>query len=195
MCSPQNSSIWPLVFRVVTIQRLRAESKRQPVTRRPRRTSPPRVRIFEAQASHHSRAPTRIAEALDEGLHDLRAVLRLSLRQQGVLDGRSERGPFNALGGPVGGNFLAAHAPDFLGIGLKEDAEEALAKLVDDPVFEGFGIACGTKSGFGERQHAADRFEQAELGERIRDPLRASRPGHLAWTVHRRRSILLGRRR
>src|SRR5271169_5076333 len=103
-----------------------------------------------ASFPHHAGTLAGITEGVDERFDNLLAVLRLFLRLQGVLDGRTERQPFNALGGPIRRNYLAGHSPDLLGVGLEENLEEPSAELVDDPVFECFGIGHGPKSRFGE---------------------------------------------
>ena len=67
----------------------------------------------------------------------------LPLAQKRVLDGRTERQALDPLRRPIGGNLAAAHPPHFLGVGLEKNAEQALAKLVGDPVLKGLGLRVG----------------------------------------------------
>ena len=89
------------------------------------------------------------------------------MRQDCVLDGAAEGEAFDALCRPISGDFFAAHAPDFFGVTLKEDIEEAFAKLVADPIFEVARIADRKETRFEPGQNAEDRFKDAELDQRL----------------------------
>jgi len=65
------------------------------------------------------------------------------MREKRVLDGGTERQALDPLRRPIGGDLAAAHPPHFFGVGLKEDAEQALAKLVGDPIFKGLRVGRG----------------------------------------------------
>ena len=58
------------------------------------------------------------------------------MRQQRMLEGRSQRESLDALHRPVGGDLAATHAPDLFGVGLEEDAEKPFTKLIDYPLLE-----------------------------------------------------------
>src|SRR5262245_31895584 len=87
-----------------------------------------RPNLGRAGLPHHTRAAARIAEGVEQRLDDRAILLRL-LRSDGVPDGGAQRQALDPLGGPVGGNLLAAHAPHFFGVSLEKDVEEPLAEL------------------------------------------------------------------
>jgi hypothetical protein len=73
-------------------------------------------------------------------------------------------------GRPVGRYLRAFHPPYFLGIGLEEYLEQAGAEAAGYPLLERFGFRRGVRLYLEIRQHAANRFEGAELEERIKGP-------------------------
>ena len=119
-----------------------AESKRQPYHFAAQQHLAAQFADFlRARFPHHSRAQSRIAEGVDQRLHNLLAVFEAFAGKQRVLDRRTERQALDPLRRPIGGNLSAAHPPHLLGVGLEEDTEQALAKLVGDPVFKGLRVA------------------------------------------------------
>src|SRR5271165_896209 len=109
-----------------------------------------RTHALGAGFPHHAWPATRIAEGINQRFDDFRSVFRLLLRQECILDCRTERESLDALRCPVGGDFLATHTPDFLGISLEEDIEQPLPELVDHPVLKRFWIFRGEQAGFAE---------------------------------------------
>ncbi len=61
----------------------------------------------------------------------------------------------------------AAHAPDLLGIGLEEDAEETGAELVRHPFLEIAGVRDGEEAALEIGEHARHGLEDAELHQRV----------------------------
>jgi hypothetical protein len=55
-----------------------------------------------------------------------------------VLDGGGEGEALDALGAPLGGDFVAGRAPDFFGVALEEGEVEFAAEAVDEEVFKTF---------------------------------------------------------
>ena len=96
-----------------------------------------------ARLPHHAGTQSRVAKRIDQSFDQLGLVPPASFGQQPILDRRCQRQTLDALGGPIGGNLLAAHAPHFFGVGLEKDSKEPRSKLVRDPVFEGLGMANG----------------------------------------------------
>ena len=78
----------------------------------------------------HAGAEARVVEGLDQGF-DLAAVA------QGIHHRGEKAQSMNALRGPIGANFGARNAPDFLGVGLEERAVEAVAEAIAHPLLEG----------------------------------------------------------
>src|SRR5207245_7476301 len=74
---------------------------------------------------------------------------------------------FDALRCPVGGNFLAAHPPDFFGVAFKENIKETPSELVGHPILEIAGIAHGQKPRFEPGKEAKGRLDNAQLDERF----------------------------
>ena len=122
-------------------------------------------RAVGGRLPHHARSLARIAEGVDERLDRLLPVCGLLLWEQRIENRGRQGKPFNPLGSPVGRNFTAAHPPDFFGVGLKEDAEQPLAKLVRDPVLESPRVLHGKEPGMGIRRHAPGRLNQAEVSQ------------------------------
>src|SRR5208282_2817045 len=120
-----------------------------------------------ARFPHHARPQPRIAESVDQRLDNLLAVFRFAAGKQRVLNRRSERESLNPLRGPIGGNLTAIHPPHLLGVGFEEDAEQALTKLVGDPVFEGLRVARGVEPRTHKRKHAECRLDQTEFRQRL----------------------------
>ncbi len=121
---------------------------------------------------HHAGAFTRILEALDQCLHDRRAVLpRSTPRQQRALErvhhGHTEVEPFDALRGPIRRDFVARHAPHLLGVGLEEDREQLFAELVAHPLVEGLRLRHRSRLGVGVGEHASRALDDAEIAQRL----------------------------
>ena len=126
-----------------------------------------RLHLFSARLPHHAGASPRIAEGIDEGFDYVCAVSVVTLRNQRILDGAAERKSFDALRGPVGGNFLAAHAPNFFRVTLEECVEEPFAELIAYPFFEIARIAHWEQARFHPRKHAKDRPEDPKFQQRF----------------------------
>ena len=122
-----------------------------------------RLRLFSTRFPHHAWTSAGITEGIDQRLDHFRSIAIVALRQQCVLDRAAKRKPFNALRGPVCGNFPAAHAPDLLGVALEESVEESSAELVAYPLFKVTRIADWEDASFQPGEHAKNRFEDAEL--------------------------------
>src|SRR5207237_9877811 len=75
---------------------------------------------------------------------------------------------FDALSGPIGGNFLAAHPPNFFSVTFEECVEEPFPELIADPVFEIARIAHGKQAGFHPRKNTKRRPEDAQLEQRFK---------------------------
>ena len=122
-----------------------------------------RLRLFGTRFPHHAWTSAGITEGIDQRLDHFRSIAIVALRQQCVLDRAAKRKPFNALRGPVCGNFPAAHAPNLLGIALEESVEEPSAELIAHPLFKVTRIADWEDASFQPGEHAKNRFEDAEL--------------------------------
>ena len=104
-----------------------------------------------------------IAEAIDQRLDDGAIALGLPADTEARDDGLVEVEPLDALGGPIGGDIVAVHAPDLFGVGLEEDLEQAAAEVVDHPLLEADDVAIGAGLRPGIGQDAAQRLDRAEL--------------------------------
>src|ERR1700732_2512470 len=71
-----------------------------------------------------------IAKAVDQGLDDL-SVARPA--QQQTPHKRRERQSFDPLGGPLGTNFGARHAPNLFRVAAEKDLIEPPSECVHDP--------------------------------------------------------------
>src|SRR5437667_8763208 len=98
--------------------------------------APHRLHFFGAHFPHHAGTSARIRERIYKRLDDFAPVAIVALRSKRVLERAAERKPSDPLRGPVRGDFLAAHPPNFLGITFEERVEEPAAKLIADPLFE-----------------------------------------------------------
>src|SRR5207244_8667214 len=93
--------------------------------------------FFRARFPHHPRAFARIPERIDQRLDNVGAVaVRRTLRQERVLDRAAKGKTADALCGPIGRNFFAAHPPHFFGVALKENVEETFAEFIADLLLE-----------------------------------------------------------
>ena len=132
-----------------------------------------RTRFARRGVPHHARTLARVLEALDQRLDDFAVVgrraiveaLRLHRVAQRVRHGRPEVEALDALRRPVGRNFIAAHPPHFLGVGLEENCEQPLAELVGDPVVERLRLLVREGLLVHERQDAHRAFDDAEIAE------------------------------
>src|SRR5271165_1500826 len=88
---------------------------------------------------HHSGSQARISKGIDQRFDYLLSIFWLPAGKR-VLDSGPQRKPFDALRRPVGGDLIATHPPDLLCVGLEEDAEQAPAKLIRDPILKSPGI-------------------------------------------------------
>ncbi len=95
-----------------------------------------RLHLFSTRFPHHAGTSPRIAEGIDECLDYFRPIPIIALRKERVLDRAAERKSFDALRGPVGRDFFAAHSPNFFGITFEECFEEPFAKLIAYPLFK-----------------------------------------------------------
>ena len=95
-----------------------------------------RLHLFRAGFPHHARPAPRITKRIDQRLDDFAAIAVVPLWNKGVLDCAAQRESFDTLRCPVGGDFFAAHAPDFFGVALEERFEEPPAELIAYPIFE-----------------------------------------------------------
>src|SRR5690606_17457918 len=107
-----------------------------------------------------------VEEALDEaGLGILLRYVAASLFHERVFKRLEDGEAFDALCAPVGGDLVARHAPDLLGIRLEEGVVEFAAEPVDDEILE---VALG---GDGARRRAevaearASQADQAHLSD------------------------------
>lgn len=114
---------------------------------------------------HHARAESGVLEGVDERFDQ--GCAGVFFGEEGVEDGGGEGESFDALGGPVGADFVAGHAPDFFGVGFKEDGEEPVSKAVGDPVGEGAFGSDGEEPGAGVAQDAEDGGEESEALEGV----------------------------
>src|SRR3546814_7093916 len=80
--------------------------------------------LVTRRVPHHAGAKPRIAEGFERGL-GRHAVIGLLVEPEAALqpvDHRAaERKPLDALRRPVGRHFVARHAPNLLGIGLRSE--------------------------------------------------------------------------
>ena len=94
-----------------------------------------------------------------------------AVQAQGALDPVQHRGQqvqaLDALGGPVGGDLLAAHAPHLFGVGLEKDLEQPLAEPVANPVME--VARCRDRESLSKRigKHAGGAGENPEIAQRL----------------------------
>ncbi len=119
---------------------------------------------------HHAGATARIAEAFQQrlGFHAVIGALVQPQRALEAIEHRlAEAEPLDALCGPIGGDFVAGHAPHLLGVGLEEDREELLAELVDRPVLEAASVLPGEQLPAQIARHAQRRAEHAEVPQRL----------------------------
>ena len=122
-----------------------------------------RLHFFRAGFPHHARAAPGITERIDQRLNNFATVAVVTLRNQSVLDRAPERKSPDPLRRPVGGDFLAAHTPDFFGVALEECVEEAFAELITNPLFEIARVPHREESRFQPGKNAERRFEDAQL--------------------------------
>ena len=147
------------------------------------------LHLLGARLPEHPRPEPRVAEGANQRLdHPGLARFRLGL-PQGVENRGLERQPLNALCGPVGGDFFAAHPPDFFRVGLEEDVEQPLAELIAHPVLERLRVLRreGLRPGVGE--DAAGRLEDAELGQRLAGLERVLEEGVVVKDARRPRPV------
>src|SRR5215472_2891110 len=101
---------------------------------------------------HHARTSARVTEGIDQRLNNFGPVAVFgALRKERVLDRAPERETANALRGPICRNLFAAHSPNFFGVALEENVEEAFAELIADPFLEVLRMADWEKSRFEPR--------------------------------------------
>src|SRR5437016_7298574 len=108
-----------------------------------------------------------VAEPVDQRGDDLAAPAGLAAGQQRAAQNDPQVEAFDPLRRPVGGQLLGADAPYLFGVGLEEDAEQAPAELVADPILEGLRIldrlqACPRVAG-----QAQDGLDRTEVPERV----------------------------
>ena len=121
---------------------------------------------------HLARSQFWITEALDQGLGPDPAGLhvRYPLRFHRAAYGAAQGQALDALRGPVGRNFTALHAPDFLGVGLEKDAEQPVPELVGDPILECLRIPDREDAGLEVGHHAEGGLEETQLGQGVHRP-------------------------
>ena len=105
---------------------------------------------------HLARAEARVVE-----LGDQRLDLVAAVAEEGGLGGGEERQALDALGGPLGAQLGARHAPHLLRVGLEEQRVEALAEAVGDPGLEVLLVALGLEQ---RAQVGAGRRASARSG-------------------------------
>src|SRR5437879_9372462 len=108
-----------------------------------------------------------VAEPVDQRGDDLAAPAGLATGQQRAAQNDPEVEAFDPLRRPVGGQLLGADAPYLFRVGLEEDAEQAPAELVADPILERLRIlhrlqACPRVAG-----QAQDGLDRTEVPERV----------------------------
>src|SRR4029077_18567096 len=86
---------------------------------------------------HLPRAQARIAKPVDQGRDDVAAAARPPARQQRGPQHDPQVKTLDALRRPVRGQLPGADAPYLFRVRLEEDAEQAPAELVADPVLQG----------------------------------------------------------
>jgi hypothetical protein len=120
---------------------------------------------------HHAGALARILEALDQRLNDGFSRPRFACREhrflQRIHDCYAEIEPLDTLRRPVGGNFVARHAPHFFGVSLEKDREQFLSELVAHPFVEIASVFDRVCLGVAERQHAGRAGEEPEIAQRL----------------------------
>ena len=121
---------------------------------------------------HHAGTLARILERPDQRLHDIVAdrngfwLAPERMFQRGH-DCDAKIQSLDTLRRPVGGDFVAGHAPHFLGVGLEENLKQALAELIANPVVEAAGRRDRECLGIGIGQHAGDAGEYPEIAQRL----------------------------
>ena len=113
-----------------TVQTRDCASKVRDTWRRSIRIVPPIACTFLAQAS--TSCPGRGADSgrIRSASWRQRLLLPAERAAQPIDDGGAEAQALDALGGPIGRDVVAAHAPHLFGVGLEEDRKEPLTELL-----------------------------------------------------------------
>ena len=115
---------------------------------------------------HHSRSKARIAECFQQclGFHAVIGFFVQTERPlEPVKDGGTEAQAFDALRCPVGGHFVARHAPHLFGVGFEEDRKQLVTKLVYRPILKAADIFVRKGLGLHIARHAQRRPHNAKV--------------------------------
>src|SRR6266404_1206493 len=109
---------------------------------------------------------------MDERLDHLAAVAVITLRDESVLDCAAEGKSSDPLRRPVGGDFLAAHPPNFFGVALEKGVKEPFAELIAHPLFKIARISHRKEARFQRGKNAQSRSEDTQFEQRFKWPQR-----------------------